>query len=739
MKTTLAISCIVYAIVTAGAEVQPTDKKTSLSESDLRTLATAVPDVKNAGILYSAAMSATSDIERKQEYLKASAACLFACGKKDVYMKRIKDKLSSASEFERKMKDNCKQCSGSGKKDRQCAACNGKGRCISCKGSGRTVTMAFDRPNGSKQCRKCNGSGSCPNCGGKGSTVGKCAACSGTGKTFSMTVAERVFHDSCNAIADSMRPPPKKVATSPVAPKNVATNLAPKKEERQNEPKSNVAVVTPPQGAAESFDEMRDIVFLGRGCERMLHYNALWVGFAENAFGECNYFFSKKVNAKPVAAFQDGSSFDTHDLVIFSFPTHEMRESWSIAMRCACEKMLEWINTARENRVGHVAKELPESAFNNKMAYASVDYIENTLARTDPYSSKVYMKHFDRAELLKTMRKVEFKCVIDSSDNTKFSATLAFGCNGLFPFTLFACSRKTLDEIRVSAQNMLQKTEPDSIAKIWHSQIERNSKFRDGIDDDNLCQRVVVPGIDMAKIEKNATYHRVLGEDYCLAQWEEFADRRVGGCNSLVIKDSMGNWNYTLMIGINGVPQRKKITSDRRSVYQDYDFDYHLLVFPTGESRKRWYEILKKSCGRMLEWVEQASKEHVVAVSKKIYDVDDDDANKLTACSSTLTKGIGQSDILKKALRTHISHSEYLSEGCPVSLRCSMISTSAECKKYTACIILECGEDCQVCVFNVTGTYEHIRDCIFKYLYRMDPDVLMKAWKDKYGRQDLFK
>ncbi len=119
-------------------------------------------------------------------------------------MKHIKSKLLNAEEFESELKDECKQCSRGGTKDRRCTVCNGKGKCTSCKGSGRTASYGFDRPKEWKPCRKCNGSGQCGKCNGEGVLKEKCMACAGTGKALSKTVATRVYRDSCKEIADAI-------------------------------------------------------------------------------------------------------------------------------------------------------------------------------------------------------------------------------------------------------------------------------------------------------------------------------------------------------------------------------------------------------------------------------------------------------------------------------------------------------------------------------------------------------
>ncbi len=205
MRTTLMVVSVMAALCAVGVVQKPQVKKTALSESELRTLAKADPDVKNAGLLYLTAMASSNNVERKQAYLKAAAACLIACGKQDIYKKRVRGELQDAAEFESELTDVCQQCSGTGTKALRCYACKGNGQCPECKGTGQVKAVkyaGFNKYHVAKPCNKCNESGCCQKCGGNGATGEKCLACAGTGHALSKTVAACVFHDSCNAIAD---------------------------------------------------------------------------------------------------------------------------------------------------------------------------------------------------------------------------------------------------------------------------------------------------------------------------------------------------------------------------------------------------------------------------------------------------------------------------------------------------------------------------------------------------------
>ena len=102
---------MMFAAFAFGAEKKAAPKKTGITESELRAIAKAKPNAKDAGTLYQVGM-ATKNVERKQEFFKASAACLLACGKIDTYRKYIRSKLTDAKAFEDSLKDKCKQCGG---------------------------------------------------------------------------------------------------------------------------------------------------------------------------------------------------------------------------------------------------------------------------------------------------------------------------------------------------------------------------------------------------------------------------------------------------------------------------------------------------------------------------------------------------------------------------------------------------------------------------------------------------
>ena len=964
VKIMMSLAAVAMFVLTpsvcAATAQKPSVKKTSLSETELRTLAKTVPDVKNAGQLYSVALATSNDVARQQEYLKAAAAGLIACGKTDIYKKHVKGKLQNAAEFEDELKDDCKQCSGVGAKERRCAACRGKGQCSTCKGTGQamaTASFSFDKQ--SKPCSKCNESGQCPKCGGEGSTKEKCLTCDGTGKAFSKTVAAQIFRDLCNTIADDMND--AVVSNNVKVDSEGGSNLEVEGRRQQNvvtkdtvdkEPKSSRengndgqivytdgSIVTIPygtikltrlelrsvdnipqahtsRGGGDGNDILKIVIpksilsigpnafyncenlksvmipdsvtnigscafgrcknlknvmipdsvmsiepyafqncenltsvtipnsveYIGRGvfkdCKnlkrvklpdqlkdigdslflRCLKLESIVIppgvtnigsyafsgctslksvsipdsvdiisdsafdetcrleksdkrlsldyfdddcdyfvdgcykydstgneGFiyVEDPSGRVNYLFEGHINIRPQAQFPDGrggvrGAYYVSDTVLFGFPTPEARRLWTHAMHSGCKKMLEWVNTAKENKVGHVEKELPETAFKDGYAYATIDLVPSG-AKQKALCYQAIRKGVDNGEFVKNARRIEFKCVIDSRDNTKFNVNLLFGCGGEFPFVLYSCYQKTVDEIQTSVRQFLQKVDPDTLARAWRSQVIRNSLFDDLIAGNDVCNRLAVPKDDISAAKERASYSRELYADFCLSSWYCINSSHEGGRICLAIKNTNGDWNYILFLGENGVAQRQTLVMGTYCG-KDFIFDRHLIVFPTKESRNLWYDIMKRSCGKMLEWVALASKKHVPVVVKPIYVAGKGDLNKLVAYYNLITKGRGQDELLKKELRTHIDRLEYEQNGCPLSLICNVMKEKGDSdyKRFKVWIDLRCGDKYHGTIFEASGTYKDIQKECIEFLCKIDPNALIEAWKSKYGRGDLF-
>ena len=438
MRAILTMVCLMSVMGVVGAVEEPSAKKTSLTEEELRTLAKSVPDVKNAGMLYSVAM-ATNNVEWKQAYLKASAACLFVCDKRDIYTKLIKDKLEDAAEFENELKEECKQCSGSGTKGRRCDACSGKGQCSNCRGSGQTVTMAFDRPNGWKTCIQCKGNKKCKKCGGKGSINGKCWTCAGTGKVFSKTIAERLFCDSCNAIAEG-----RILVAKPT-----------------NKPKVNPEQLDILRKAEEEFAK-RCVVFDG---EAHVMYNDVQYGIARNTDGNYNFTVSYHEVDR------------TASFVIFTMP--ESYYWYSQVVECS-EKIKSWVRISAKNKVKRVSKEIPllldgPEGFVNAVTWGVG---QNELVYKD------FRKPYSLLALESKPQLVKFIGVVNADSSfKKFEVSIRMRCGDYFDCDIFRSwgniydIDKEIDKINKELVKFLVFVNPESLEKARDMQAKTDTLF----------------------------------------------------------------------------------------------------------------------------------------------------------------------------------------------------------------------------------------------------------------------
>jgi len=455
--------------------------------------------------------------------------------------------------------------------------------------------------------------------------------------------------------------------------------------------------------------QMTDYAYYDVGCSARTRTIFTYV---ENSSGGANYLLETKIGA---------------DRILLYFPTHEACRLWDNALRSGCQKMLEWVNTAKKNGVRSVSKELSKSAFKDGYAQACVELVPIGAA---PQYYKAVRKSINEDEFSKNARRVEFKCVLQNLNDKTFYVELLVGCGGAFPFTIFD-EKGTVDEIRSSVQRFLQIVSPDSLATAWKHQVMRNSIFKDGITGYDVRNRLSLSKEEMSKVKKRID-RREIYEDFCLSSWDCCVENdRL----CLVIKDTTGDWNYTLILGENGIPRRR----DQFGCY-DYMFDKHLIVFPSKEARNLWYTNMIRSCVQMLAWVELAINKRVPIVIKPICVGGKDGTSKLEACYNLITKGSGQDELLKKTLRAHIDPMEYETLKHPISLICHLEKRkNKDYKEFNVQLELRCGDEYFGIIFDASGSYHDIQKQCVEFLFKIAPDALMGAWKGKYGRSDLFK
>jgi hypothetical protein len=75
----------------------------------------------------------------------------------------------------------CEACDSSGRIEKDCRLCDGKGKCRRCEGEGERKSE-FEQA--SIHCTTCRGTGDCGACGGDGTRAVQCSSCKGRGRIF---------------------------------------------------------------------------------------------------------------------------------------------------------------------------------------------------------------------------------------------------------------------------------------------------------------------------------------------------------------------------------------------------------------------------------------------------------------------------------------------------------------------------------------------------------------------------
>lgn len=444
IKITMAVSMLIAASTVGWTAQKASAKKTALSESELRAFAKAVPNVKTGGTLYSVAMATSNDVNRQQQLLKASSACLIACGKEDVYKKHAKGKLQNVEEFERNLKDNCKRCVGTGKMDRRCHVCMSvKGKCQRCKGSGKVKSVGFNRPDTWKACGQCNGNGQCRKCGGNGYLKEKCLVCTGTGRVFSADVSTSVFRDLCHAIADSM-----------AVPRN--TNSIAKQSPKTSKEMPDARKVEESSAAKLSAQELKQ---LQAKIKKQLEAECGVLNdddrFTLALYNRVSYY------VKPDDEFLVCSLYDNpgnYYVAMMSFPWETAGRWYASVVKCV-EKLKSWILVSQKNKIKNVTKEFPGTAI-----------------KTIPEHKKTATGKAEFSPLGEEALK--FSGSVSANDSfERYEVSISAICDGYFDSEIFKASG-TIDEINKEMIKFLIYVNPDTLLEIHKKKAAERALFQ---------------------------------------------------------------------------------------------------------------------------------------------------------------------------------------------------------------------------------------------------------------------
>ena len=458
-----------------------------------------------------------------------------------------------------------------------------------------------------------------------------------------------------------------------------------------------------------------------------------YIWYEEYSSQDVKYGICCDVNIRTAIETVGGSKFNIADEIVIRFPTRKSRKLWESALNSACEKMLDWLDTAKRNNVERLEKELPESAFKDGLPLAMIDWLDSDANRMKN-ECMLFCQSVGENEFAKKSVKLRFQCSFEKLSGDEYRVGLSLGRNEAFPCGVFFAVG-TVEEIRSCAQKFLIHANSDSFARALKSQRKRNSIFSDGIDKGNVANRLKLPK------EKMSVYlSPTVNKDSCWSDWSSCCwggPINMGHRLCAAFKGVGNEWNYALVLGDGGIPRARRYWYGNY-YWADFEFYWHLLSFPTEALRRQWYAVIKGSCGRVLEWIELASKKDVPVVTKTIYD-STRDGGKLLAYYDLITKGNGQKELLHKTLKANAGHLGGVALPVAVTGRVMVMEDKeSKDKNFSVVIRLRCGNVCDIEIFKESGTYERIQHSLVEFLNEIDPESLIGAWNEKYGKGDLF-
>ena len=171
-----------------------------------------------------------------------------------------------------------------------------------------------------------------------------------------------------------------------------------------------------------------------------------------------------------------------------------------------------------------------------------------------------------------------------------------------------------------------------------------------------------------------------------------------------------------------------------------YDYAYSLLIFPTRRSRDQWYTSVEECTEKLKSWIHVSVENKVKHVNKEIPILTDN----VYAFVNCITRGRGQDDLLRKAIREHYTGmNQGLVSGGGVPKIVKFIgdveADDDTFKHYSISIWMICGESFNSQIFHAYGTIEKIGNEIIEFLTFVNPKTLENARKTQAKKEDLFR
>ncbi len=192
-----------------------------------------------------------------------------------------------------------------------------------------------------------------------------------------------------------------------------------------------------------------------------------------------------------------------------------------------------------------------------------------------------------------------------------------------------------------------------------------------------------------------------------------------GGCAEVeyhrlyytLLKNTMGTYNFVVWSGYNP------------------NIDCSFMILPAPDSCNEWYAAVVECTEKIKSWIRISAENKVEHVRKEI------PIGGVHAYANGITRGNGQRELLRKAIREHITP---LSAMESVKFTGAVAALDDTFRRYRISIGMTCGDSFNSGIFSASGTTEEIDNEIVKFLTFVNPELLETARKKQSMKEDLF-
>ena len=190
-----------------------------------------------------------------------------------------------------------------------------------------------------------------------------------------------------------------------------------------------------------------------------------------------------------------------------------------------------------------------------------------------------------------------------------------------------------------------------------------------------------------------------------------------------ILKNTLGDDNFVI--------------ASNRDNPNDYAFSY--MIFPTADSRIRWYTAVTKCTEKIKGWIRIAAKNKVKEVNKEIPIYEDGSVKKVYAYVNGITRGRNAAELAQKVVREPVTLSALQPTTQLVRFIGDIKAIDDKFQRFQVAIMMPCGDAFGGAIFYEYGTAEEIDNKIVEFLTFVNPESFEKMRKTQSKKEDLFR